>query len=105
MSRTHGWIQGQAKQIELGLPLSRKKVGLRSEIELSLLHKTCPRSPELSQKIQLVYFTQKYMKSIAKFLYIIIVSFILRVTTLSERNSRLTDFFFGSCVTGLCQPF
>ena len=61
MSRTHGWIQGQAKQIELGWPLSRKKVGLRSKIELSPLHKTCPHSPELSQKIQLVYFTQKYI--------------------------------------------
>jgi len=96
---------GQAKQNELGGPLSRKKLGLRSEIELSLLHKTRPRSPEPSQKIQLIYFTQKYMQSIAKFLYIIFVSFIFRTTTLSERNPRLTDFFFGSCVTGLCQPF
>jgi len=102
MSRTY---QGQAKQNELGGSLSRKKLGLRSEIELYLLHKTRPRSPELSQKIQLIYFTQKYMQSIAKFLYIIFVSFIFRATTLSERNSRLTDFFLGSCVTGLCQPF
>jgi len=34
------------------------------------------------------------MQSIAKFLYIIFVSFIFRTTTLSERNSRLTEFFF-----------
>ena len=34
------------------------------------------------------------MQSIAKFLYIIFVSFIFRATTLSERNSRLIDFFF-----------
>jgi len=89
---------GQAKQNELGGPLSRMKLGLRSEIELFMLHKTRPRSPELSQKIQLMYFTQKYMQSIAKILYIIFVSFIFCTTTLSKRNSRLTDFFFLAVV-------
>jgi len=56
VSRKHGWVQGQAKQNGLGRPLSRKRLGLRSEMELSLLHKTRPRSPELGRKIQLVYF-------------------------------------------------
>jgi len=75
MSRTH---DGQAKQNELRGPLSRKKLGLRSEIELFLLHETCPRSQEFSEKIQLIYFTQKYMQSIVKFVHHICIIHFLR---------------------------
>jgi len=98
MSRTH---HGQAKQKnQLEGPLSRQKLGLFSEIELSLLHKTHPCSPELSQRFQLIYFTQKYMQSIAKFLYIIFISFIFCATTLSKRNSHLTEIFFWQLCDG-----
>ena len=61
--------------------------------------------PRTWMKIQPVYFAQIYKQSIAKFLYIIMVLFILCAATLSRRNSRSNVEFFLAVVDMCANPF